>query len=167
MNVERRTPTLSYTKTLEARIVELEAELGKRPKKPESQSEEEPPDIKDEDVPDAETVPAASSSSLDERMSGGHEEEVREAALDLAGDIEGLNIEEDGRISFHGPTSLFQLPSGLTPDDPNPVLAEQGPDGRKERLINNAWRERAFEQLTTIPVRPRLQEEFMRYANSD
>lgn len=70
----------------------------------------------------------------------------------LAGDIEGLKIEEDGRISFHGPTSLFQLPSGLAPENPNPMLAEQCADGRKERLINNAWRERAFEQLTTIPV---------------
>ena len=27
-----------------------------------------------------------------------------------------------------------------------------GLDARKERLINNAWRERAFEQLACIPV---------------
>jgi hypothetical protein len=25
-------------------------------------------------------------------------------------------------------------------------------EGRKERLINNAWRERAFEQLAAMPV---------------
>lgn len=81
-------------------------------------------------------------------------------ASDLAGDIEGLKIEEDGRISFHGPTSFFQLPSGLALDNPNPILAEQCADGRKERLINNAWRERAFEQLTTIPVCSRKQYRF-------
>jgi hypothetical protein len=83
---------------------------------------------------------------------GGRQPSEAAGPAELAGDIEGLKIEDDGRISFHGPTSLFQLPSGLGPDQRSPVVAEQGIDGRKERLINNAWRERAFEQLATIPV---------------
>jgi hypothetical protein len=83
---------------------------------------------------------------------GGSQPSEAVGPAELAGDIEGLKIEEDGRISFHGPTSLFQLPSGLGPDQRSPVVAEHGVDGRKERLINNAWRERAFEQLATIPV---------------
>ncbi|EFE38086.1 hypothetical protein TRV_07236 [Trichophyton verrucosum HKI 0517] len=81
-----------------------------------------------------------------------HREDDKEAVDLLSRDIEGLTVEDDGRISFHGPTSLFQLPSGLA-EAANPALpVDNESDGRKERLINNAWRERAFEQLTTIPV---------------
>lgn len=71
---------------------------------------------------------------------------------DLSQDFEGLKVETDGRISFHGPTSLFQLPSGV-PETSSvfPLGMELG--ARKERLINNAWRERAFEQLAAMPVR--------------
>ncbi|OJD14919.1 hypothetical protein AJ78_04778 [Emergomyces pasteurianus Ep9510] len=70
----------------------------------------------------------------------------------LSRGIEGLKVGEDGRISLYGPTSLFQLPSGIVRENSNQLLpAASELDGRKERLINNAWRERAFEQLTTIP----------------
>ncbi|KAL1957265.1 hypothetical protein VTO42DRAFT_6171 [Malbranchea cinnamomea] len=137
------TPTLSYTKSLESRIAELEAELEKL-KKQSPPQREEARNLKVEDVDSGKL----SATPLQERV--GERSDAANAS-DLAGDIEGLKIEEDGRISFHGPTSLFQLPSGLAPENPNPVLTEQGIDGRKERLINNAWRERAFEQLTTIP----------------
>jgi hypothetical protein len=72
---------------------------------------------------------------------------------DLARDFEGLNVEHDGRISFHGPTSLFQLPSGaLNSAASSSQLAMQAGE-RKERLIKNAWRERAIEQMATMPVR--------------
>lgn len=74
-------------------------------------------------------------------------------ASDLARDFEGLNVEHDGRVSFHGPTSLFQLPSGALNEATSPSHASLQLDGRKERLINNAWRERAFEQMATMPVR--------------
>lgn len=73
---------------------------------------------------------------------------------DLVRAIDGLKVGDDGRISLYGPTSLFQLPSSLARENTDalsPVASEL--DSRKERLINNAWRERAFEQLTTIPVR--------------
>lgn len=70
----------------------------------------------------------------------------------LAHDIEGLRIEDDGRISFHGPTSLFQLPSGLAREQTSAFHTPPGLDRRRERLITNAWRERAFEQYTTIQV---------------
>lgn len=98
-----------------------------------------------------ETERQESLESIDCHQDGGQDESVSAA---LARDIEGLKMEDDGRISYHGPTSLFQLPSGLPIENPDPsfsMLNEQ--NGRKERLINNAWRERAFEQLTTIPVR--------------
>lgn len=71
---------------------------------------------------------------------------------DLSRDFEGLKVEHDGRVSFHGPTSLFQLPSGaLNPAASGSQLAAQAGE-RKERLVNNAWRERAIEQMATMPV---------------
>ncbi|KAI5292560.1 hypothetical protein KEM52_006260 [Ascosphaera acerosa] len=69
---------------------------------------------------------------------------------ELARSIEGLQV-ANGRVSFHGPTSLFQLPRGLTEKQLQETYSGQAADGRKERLVNNAWRERAFEQLSTIP----------------
>lgn len=71
---------------------------------------------------------------------------------DLSRDFEGLKVEHDGRVSFHGPTSLFQLPSGaLNPAAQSSQLAAQVGE-RKERLVNNAWRERAIEQMASMPV---------------
>ena len=71
---------------------------------------------------------------------------------DLSRDFEGLKVEHDGRVSFHGPTSLFQLPSGaLNPAASSSQLAAQVGE-RKERLVNNAWRERAIEQMASMPV---------------
>lgn len=64
-------------------------------------------------------------------------------------------MDNDGRISFHGDTSLFQLPSASprpqSEHDPNTRLGFSGPEGR-EKLINNAWRQRQFEKLAQIPV---------------
>ncbi|PGH26505.1 hypothetical protein AJ80_01819 [Polytolypa hystricis UAMH7299] len=131
------TPTLSYTKTLEARISQLEAELTRlrSDTKDEGNSQSQSTDIKQ-----------VTSTSISH-----HESSDDTTGIDLARDIEGLQVKDDGRISFHGPTSLFQLPSGLAREESNPAETGLELDGRKERLINNAWRERAFEQLTTIP----------------
>ncbi|EER26876.1 Fungal specific transcription factor, putative [Coccidioides posadasii C735 delta SOWgp] len=141
------TPTLSYTKSLEARIAELEAELDLvRSENKDQKSSDQKPKVEEVEtkVP-LERFARHSNGSQD----GGD-------TLDLARDIEGLKMEDDGRISFHGPTSLFQLPSGIPQEDLNPVKSTQELDGRKERLINNAWRERAFEQLATIPSEPKI-----------
>lgn len=70
----------------------------------------------------------------------------------MSGDFEGLTVEDDGRISFHGATSLFNLPSGAVNESASLSQAANELEARKERLINNAWRERAFEQLNNIPV---------------
>lgn len=64
-------------------------------------------------------------------------------------------MEDDGRISFHGATSLFHLPSGMVNETATSPHTALELEARKERLINNAWRERAFEQLAAIPVRRR------------
>ncbi|KAJ5359327.1 uncharacterized protein N7496_011740 [Penicillium cataractarum] len=70
---------------------------------------------------------------------------------DLAREFDGLNVETDGRISFHGPTSLFQLPSGVVSETASTTHVVQELEARKERLINSAWRERAFEQMAAMP----------------
>lgn len=79
-------------------------------------------------------------------------EEDESSSADLAREFEGLKVEHDGRISFHGPTSLFQLPSGALNEAASTSRLAVQQEARKERLINNAWRERAFEQMATMPV---------------
>ncbi|KAM5494248.1 hypothetical protein McaMca56_006301 [Microsporum canis] len=139
------TPTLSYTRTLEARIAKLEAELAKYRNEPQRRNGADTEH--DHGLKVEESDRPSSIDSLEQ-----HHEDDKEAVDLLSRDIEGLTVEDDGRISFHGPTSLFQLPSGLA-EIANPTMSvDNESDGRKERLINNAWRERAFEQLTTIPV---------------
>ncbi|KAM5458647.1 hypothetical protein McanCB49686_002249 [Microsporum canis] len=143
-NQPTRTPTLSYTRTLEARIAKLEAELAKYRNEPQRRNGADTEH--DHGLKVEESDRPSSIDSLEQ-----HHEDDKEAVDLLSRDIEGLTVEDDGRISFHGPTSLFQLPSGLA-EIANPTMSvDNESDGRKERLINNAWRERAFEQLTTIP----------------
>lgn len=142
-----RAPTLSYTKTLEARIAELEATIeklqGSSDIPPQSKEDLEPEkDEKKDD--DACKEPAL---ALTKAVVNGRSNKING---ELARRIEGLKI-EDGKVSFHGPTSLFQLPSGMTEEQLREAQSALTTDGRKERLVNSAWRERAFEQLTTIP----------------
>ncbi|KAL2853386.1 C6 transcription factor [Aspergillus pseudoustus] len=132
-------PTLSYTKQLEARVAELEDALAKlRNQQPTDTTEGTPSSV------------ASTEASSNPKASSRKDEEIGQD-LNLARDFEGLNVEHDGRISFHGPTSLFQLPSGaLNPAASSSQLAGQVGE-RKERLIKNAWRERAIEQMATMP----------------
>ncbi|PGH30427.1 hypothetical protein GX50_06801 [[Emmonsia] crescens] len=145
------TPTLSYTKTLEARVAELEATLanlqggsGNRDIALEQQNSQQ----QQNHVEGSRRSLSRAAGSRDSRSVGADED----VPSDLATGIDGLKVGDDGRISLYGPTSLFQLPSGLARETSDLLLpAASELDGRKERLINNAWRERAFEQLTTIP----------------
>ena len=133
-----RAPTLSYTKQLETRVAQLEDALSKlrgRQTEAGARKGSSPASV------------AESSSSAGRRI----KTEVDDAQ-DLAREFDGLNVENDGRISFHGPTSLFQLPSGVASETASTSHYAQEIEARKERLINNAWRERAFEQMAVMPV---------------
>ncbi|RAH73168.1 putative C6 transcription factor [Aspergillus aculeatinus CBS 121060] len=136
-------PTLSYTKQLESRVAQLEDALTKL----RSQQPLEPVGLKG--------ASRASSASIGESSaSPGRRTRIKEEEDDdqnLTRDFEGLKVEHDGRISFHGPTSLFQLPSGVVTEASSTSHLAMHLEGRKERLINNAWRERAYEQLATMP----------------
>lgn len=62
-------------------------------------------------------------------------------------------VDENGRKSLHGSTSLFELPgSSRTSAAARNGAPEQEQAARRASLLNNAWRERAFERLAEIPV---------------
>lgn len=135
----RRAPTLSYTKQLEARVAQLEDVLSKvRGHRADSEARK---------VGSPASV-AESSSSAGRRIKSENDD-----GQELAREFDGLNVENDGRISFHGPTSLFQLPSGVVNETASTSHFAHELEARKERLINSAWRERAFEQMAAMPVR--------------
>ncbi|KOC07142.1 putative C6 transcription factor [Aspergillus flavus AF70] len=138
-----RAPTLSYTKQLEARVAQLEDALSKLRSQQQSAAE-----VRKASTPSSTGEGRGSMSpSLRTRI----KEEDESSSADLAREFEGLKVEHDGRISFHGPTSLFQLPSGALNEAASTSRLAVQHEARKERLINNAWRERAFEQMATMP----------------
>ncbi|PLB33621.1 putative C6 transcription factor [Aspergillus candidus] len=130
-------PTLSYTKQLEARVAQLENALSKvHVQQPSETDSGEGPS------PAKRTRSPGSQTPLRDR---------RQSSEELARDLDGLQVEHDGRISFHGPTSLFQLPGGALKETSPASQLTTPLEGRKERLVNNAWRERAYEQMATMP----------------
>ncbi|KKK21333.1 hypothetical protein ARAM_004080 [Aspergillus rambellii] len=142
VQLDREAPTLSYTKQLETRVAQLEDALAKL-RGPQSS-----PDAVDRT---ASSPALTDEGSLDPKLANRKGRDGDHNAHGLSTDFEGLKVEHDGRISFHGPTSLFQLPSGvLNPASSISPLAMQVGE-RKERLVKNAWRERAIEQMATMP----------------
>src|SRR4029077_11888097 len=80
------------------------------------------------------------------------QEERENGRLDLSRDFESLKVEDDGRISFHGPTSLFQLPRGISDETSTLLHTKAELEARRERLVSSARREREYEQFAAIPV---------------
>lgn len=79
----------------------------------------------------------------------------RESGEGLAGTFRGLKLDERGVLTYHGATSFFHLPSeyaGHESGAPNSAHPENPLSGRRERLVNNAWQQRALEDLSEIPV---------------
>ena len=61
---------------------------------------------------------------------------------------------DDGHLTVHGPNSFFNILKSHQHDvdQPNDTQVSPGDAQRgKDRLINSAWKERAFEQLANIP----------------
>ncbi|ROV96067.1 hypothetical protein VPNG_09146 [Cytospora leucostoma] len=128
-------PTLSYTQRLEERIRELEDQLSKVQSQPASQQQSTPSD----------RLP---SSSRDGSHPG------IEFGEGLAGTFKGLKLDEKGVLTYHGATSFFHLPSEYgrpDSDAPGPSHSEDPLYGKRERLVNNAWQQRALEDLSEIP----------------
>lgn len=133
-----RNPTLSYTQRLEERIKDLEEQVSK------AQAQAHAPP-----QPQRGLSEGALSSSHESSIVG-HESEG------LAGTFKGLKLDEKGVITYHGATSFFHLPSEYgrqSNDAPSPSNPEDPLYGKRERLVNNAWQQRALEDLSEIPVR--------------
>lgn len=128
-------PTLSYTQKLENKVKALEHALS----------------IAEENGSTSDTAEQSPSSTS------------TAAALPPAPtkryfkSIKGLKLDRKGAITYHGATSFFQLPSS----DLNEAF--EGKSGgafetldegnrRKEKLVNNAWQQRALERFLETPV---------------
>lgn len=125
---------MSYTQRLEERIKELEHQLASSASSPvfaSSSSRPSPP------APDGHDGPWKRPS--DQQL--------------LARSFHGLKIDEKGGITYHGTTSFFNLPSDRGPSAFTDQLAPPATDvQRRERLVNNAWQQRALENMSKIPV---------------
>ncbi|OAQ62965.2 C6 transcription factor [Pochonia chlamydosporia 170] len=127
-------------KRLEERIKELEdqvANLSKSPASVAGSSHSSPPVS---GAPDAPSQTARHAS--DEQA--------------MSRSFRSLKIDDKGSITYHGATSFFNLPSDRTGPSSGdvPFLDPSTSDTdrqRRERLIHNAWHQRAMEDLSEIP----------------
>ncbi|KAK8070207.1 C6 transcription factor [Apiospora phragmitis] len=135
-------PTLSYTERLEQRIKELENEVqrlkGSHGDEAEAQTPKTP-----EDASVSESSGRQPTDQLKQRLSGSYD---------------GLKVDDKGVITYHGATSFFQAmagdpskgPDNEEQDDAGSSRSAQDMD-RRQRLVNNAWHQRALECFTNIP----------------
>lgn len=139
-------PTISYTQRLEERVRELEGVVeGLRNGNGNGEGEEEDGGV--------EVGGGGVGVSHDERRG------LSAGPGAGAGGFDGLKRDEKGGITYHGATSFFQLPApvgqsdGLGGGGVRSVLEAAGGGGeRKERLVSNAWQQRAMETFSETPV---------------
>lgn len=138
-----RNPTLSYTQRLEERIKDLEDQLSKAAQQQQSQP------------PTSSSTPQNASGAQSLSSSVGSYPGGPDAGEGLTGTFRGLKVDERGVLTYHGATSFFHLPSeyaGQDSDMQNLTHPDDPLHGRRERLVNNAWQQRALEDLSEIPV---------------
>ncbi|KAK5075715.1 hypothetical protein LTR70_008357 [Exophiala xenobiotica] len=125
--IYKLSPTLSYTTKLEKKVEELEAALRKAQQATQPLSALSP-------------VPSAASplSSTADGTNHGFGAAFR-----------GLGFDAKGAITYHGSTSLFQLPS--RPEEASAMMPVGEVNSGKERLVQNAWEQRALEVLAETP----------------
>ncbi|KAH6664986.1 fungal-specific transcription factor [Halenospora varia] len=130
-------PTLYYTQKLEGRIAELEAALRHH-----GGQTSLSPDV----AGHVQSIASGESSSAKQAL----QRQV------IGASFEGLKFDKEGSITFHGPTSFFQLPAHNSFESPlargpsSTVTIEDGPD-KRERLVANAWQQRLLETLAETP----------------
>ncbi len=131
----RLPPTISYTQKLENKVTELQALVSKL------QTPE----------PEKTTETFSKVSQPPQKLPS------RGSMPDILGTFGGLKCDDKGGITYHGATSFFQLPSPATQGEAakgiNRIPREILEGGRrKERLVNNAWQQRALETFSETPV---------------
>ncbi|KAF4124972.1 Fungal trans [Geosmithia morbida] len=119
--------------------------------------------------------PVSSSSSTATTTSGSRHHVHADEQSYMNRRFRGLKIDDRGSITYHGATSFFHIPSDnnvvTSPSGPSSVTSAPSPatnatstsgnkflpltevavSNRRERLVSNAWHQRALENMTDIP----------------
>ena len=126
--IYKLSPTLSYTRKLESRVVELEAALRRAQQSGGPLSSSSPgPSVSS----------PQSSATVDNGTTG------------FGAAFRGLAFDAKGGITYHGSTSLFQLPSRQ--EENNSLVPRTDVRTTNEQLVRNAWEQRALEVLAETP----------------
>ncbi|OAA32330.1 hypothetical protein AAL_01662 [Moelleriella libera RCEF 2490] len=135
-------PTLSYTQRLEGRIKELENQVAQLSEKTSPAASA---------IPQSSPPPSASQEGASQRSRRATDENG------VSGSFKSLKIDDKGSITYHGATSFFNLPSDRNGSGFSDLAflnpSSDADSQHRERLVSNAWHQRALENLSDIPVR--------------
>lgn len=127
---------MSYTQRLERRIKDLEEQLAYLSKSPSS-------------------APVSSPQSNSSATAGPSRERRLSKVQDdsnISRSFSGLKVDDKGRITYHGATSFFQLPGDQQSSRIETSAISETDREKRDRLVNNAWQQRALENLSETPV---------------
>ncbi|KAI8297563.1 Nitrogen assimilation transcription factor nit-4 [Colletotrichum sp. SAR11_59] len=137
--VYKLNPTLSYTSRLEQRIKDLEAQLAAARVHAPGPSE-----------PSRTSSPSLGPSAGQSPMTDPHHVESQDEES-VSESFKGLKVDDKGGITYHGATSFFQLPSDRPLGSRDHTSSSEQAIQRRERLVANAWQQRALENMSEIP----------------
>lgn len=144
-------PTLSYTARLEQRVKDLETQLASARSRVQGRADQQPQEQQLQPEPQEESLdspsPVRSDSATPDisTLEPGYEDFVCES-------FKGLKVDDNGGITYHGATSFFHLPDGRPPGFRGLASSSDEATQRRERLVANAWQQRALEDMSDIPV---------------
>ncbi|KAK2008873.1 fungal-specific transcription factor [Colletotrichum eremochloae] len=138
--VYKLNPTLSYTSRLEQRVKELEAQLAAARAHAPGPSAEPSRTSSPSVGPSAGQSPMTDSNHFESQ----DEESVNES-------FKGLKVDDKGAITYHGATSFFHLPGHRPSGSRDQHSTSEHAMQRRERLVANAWQQRALENMSDIP----------------
>ncbi|GJC87480.1 nitrogen assimilation transcription factor nit-4 [Colletotrichum liriopes] len=140
VDCQQSNPTLSYTSRLEHRIKELEAQLAAARAHAPGPSE-----------PSRTSSPSIGPSAGQSPMTDPHHFESQDEES-VSESFKGLKVDDKGAITYHGSTSFFQLPGDRPSGSRDHQSTSDHAMQRRERLVANAWQQRALENMSDIPT---------------
>ncbi|KAF6829546.1 C6 transcription factor [Colletotrichum musicola] len=140
--VYKLNPTLSYTSRLEQRIKDLESQLAAARAHVHAPGPSEPSRT---------SSPSLGPSTAGQSpMTDSHHAESQDDES-VSESFKGLKVDDRGGITYHGATSFFQLPNDRPLGSRDPAASSEQAVQRRERLVANAWQQRALENMSEIP----------------